>query len=186
MLAFHCMLRPGEVANMRRQDLILPEDIHGSPWTGVVAITQSKTSTRFAKMQSVVVEDELLLQLMWQTFGRDPPSRFLVHGGLRELVKTFLTIKAHLGLSAAPYVLAGLRGGGACEYLRNTSNLSYLQFRGRWTNSKSMWHYLQLGLAATTYRAIPAAARIRVQQLAACAHDVFVTCATPDPVHAHP
>eukprot|EP00971_Amphidinium_carterae_P028249 556251-Amphidinium_carterae.1 len=62
MLAFHCMLRPGEVANMRRRDLILPQDLHGTPWSGVVAITQSKTSTRFARMQSVIIEDDLLLQ----------------------------------------------------------------------------------------------------------------------------
>eukprot|EP00971_Amphidinium_carterae_P235094 4665177-Amphidinium_carterae.1 len=90
------MLRPVEVANMRRRDLILPDDIHGSPWTGVVAITQSKTSTRFAKLQSVVVEDELLLRLLWQTFGRDPPSRYLVHGGLRELVRIFWIRVKHL------------------------------------------------------------------------------------------
>eukprot|EP00971_Amphidinium_carterae_P258653 5133780-Amphidinium_carterae.1 len=126
-------------------------------------------------MQSVIIEDDLLLQVMTRTFGQDPPARFLVHGGLRELVKVFLTIKARLGLSAAPYVLAGLRGGGACEYLRTTANLSYLQFRGRWTNPKSMWHYLQLGLAATTYRAVPIEVQERVRALAACASDVFTS-----------
>eukprot|EP00971_Amphidinium_carterae_P324911 6454921-Amphidinium_carterae.1 len=127
-------------------------------------------------MQSVVIEDELLLQVLTVTFGSDPPARFLVHGGLRELVKVFLTIKARLGLASAPYVLAGLRGGGACEYLRTTANLSYLQFRGRWTNTKSMWHYLQLGLAATTYRAVPVEVQERVRTLAACASDPYPWC----------
>eukprot|EP00971_Amphidinium_carterae_P006172 121679-Amphidinium_carterae.1 len=166
-------------AKMRRRDLILPDDLHGTPWTGVVAITQSKRSTRFPRMQSVVIEDELLLQVLTMTFGHDPPTRFLVHGGLRELLKVFLTVKACLGLAAAPYVLAGLRGGGACEYLRNMSNLSYLQYRGRWTNAKSMWHYLQSGVAATTYRAVRMEVQKRVRALVACASDVFTshTCA---------
>eukprot|EP00971_Amphidinium_carterae_P246903 4903637-Amphidinium_carterae.1 len=173
LLTYHCMLRPGETASLRRQDLIFPSDIHGDQNSGVVCIQHSKTSTRFAQLQSVVVEDPLLLQLLFRTFGRDPPKRMLVHGGLRELVKTFIAIKGHLGLSAAPYVLAGYRGGGACEYLRRTTNLSYLQFRGRWTTTRSMWHYLQLGLAASTYQAVPLDTQKTIMQLAACASDVF-------------
>eukprot|EP00971_Amphidinium_carterae_P352299 6492534-Amphidinium_carterae.3 len=185
LLMYHCMLRPGEVANMRRQDVILPQDVHGDAWTGVVCIQQSKTSTRFARLQSVIIEDHALLQLAMETFGDDPPTRYLVHGGVRELVKAFISIKALLGLAETPYVLAGYRGGGACEYLRRTANLSYLQFRGRWANVKSMWHYLQLGLAASTFRAIPAATQTLVLELAACASDVFSTsirsfqCARP-------
>eukprot|EP00971_Amphidinium_carterae_P170718 3383526-Amphidinium_carterae.1 len=149
--------------------------LDGEPWaTGwVVCIQQSKASTRFARLQSVVIEDQALLQLASETFGSDPPTRYQVSGGVRELAKSFISIKALLGLAGTPYVLAGYRGGGACEYLRRTANLSYLQFRGRWATVKSMWHYLQLGLAASTFRAVPAATQTLVLELAACASDVF-------------
>eukprot|EP00971_Amphidinium_carterae_P063719 1261243-Amphidinium_carterae.1 len=173
LLAFHCMLRPGELASMRRQDLVLPCDLNGESSSGVVCITQSKTSHRFAKLQSVIVEDVLLLDHVQRVFGHDSPKQFLVGGGVHELVRSFLAIKTALGLTQTPYVLAGYRGGGACEYLRRTSNVSHLQFRGRWTNIKSMWHYLQLGLSATTYRGVPDNARAVISHLASCACDVF-------------
>eukprot|EP00971_Amphidinium_carterae_P104286 2065317-Amphidinium_carterae.1 len=79
------MLRPGELANMRRQDLVLPCDFNGDSGSGVVCVTQSKTSNRFAKLQSIIIEDVLLLMHIQCTFGQDPPKRFLVGGGSQEL-----------------------------------------------------------------------------------------------------
>eukprot|EP00971_Amphidinium_carterae_P091270 1806648-Amphidinium_carterae.1 len=112
LLAFHCMLLPGELAGMTGQDIVLPCDLNGDQFSGVVCITQSKTSTRFAKHQSVVIEDALLLSLAERVLGADSPRRFLVGGGVHESVRSFVSIKTALGLTQTPYVLAGYRGGG--------------------------------------------------------------------------
>eukprot|EP00971_Amphidinium_carterae_P296685 5893806-Amphidinium_carterae.1 len=86
----------------------------------------SRTARRATGLQScsVIIDDVLLFRALAQQFSADAPHHYIVGGSMSLLVKTFLTIKDALGLKHTPYVLAGYRGGGgACDYLRRTSNL---------------------------------------------------------------
>eukprot|EP00971_Amphidinium_carterae_P212410 4215315-Amphidinium_carterae.1 len=100
------MLRPSELCNLRRCDLVLSHDVGGDECTGVVCIPHSKTSNRFAKLQSVIIDDVLLLRALAQQFSADAPHRYIIGGSMSLLVKTFLAIKDALGLKHTPYVLA--------------------------------------------------------------------------------
>eukprot|EP00971_Amphidinium_carterae_P028866 568065-Amphidinium_carterae.3 len=99
---------------MHRQDLVSPCNFNGEQNSGVVCVMQLKTSNRFATLQSVTIEDILLLLRIQHIFGNDPPKTFLVVGGSRELVRVFIAIKTALGTANFPYVLAGCRGGVGC------------------------------------------------------------------------
>eukprot|EP00971_Amphidinium_carterae_P095207 1883610-Amphidinium_carterae.1 len=57
LIGFQALLRPGELSSLRRQHLVLPSDLGGADASMVVCITQSKTSSRTARLQSVLVTD---------------------------------------------------------------------------------------------------------------------------------
>ena len=167
LLGFHCMLRPGEIAALRRGHLRLTSDSY-SKNVGVVALTTSKTATRAARIQSVTITDVWLLQRLDRHFGTWPEKAPLCSGGTTAFTRRFMACLQSLRL-AGRFTPGGLRGGGAVAHFEEHANLGALQFRGRWENPRSMLHYLQLGLAASSFLSIPAAARSRIEALAGLA-----------------
>eukprot|EP00971_Amphidinium_carterae_P129871 2572515-Amphidinium_carterae.1 len=142
LLGFHLLLRPGELAALRRNAILLPVDLGGSWQHGVVKVAQSKTATRFTLLQAVTIEDEKLLALLTALIGHDPPKSPLLPGGLPALQTRFSYLMSWLGCKQSGFTLASLRSGGATEFMLRTSNLGALQYRGRWTSSKTLQHYL--------------------------------------------
>eukprot|EP00971_Amphidinium_carterae_P174057 3450122-Amphidinium_carterae.1 len=59
-------------------------------------------------------------------------------GGLPQFTKRFYELKAMLGITGSPWSPASLRGGGAVEYARSSLNIQYLQWKGRWSNPRTM------------------------------------------------
>eukprot|EP00971_Amphidinium_carterae_P304380 6048934-Amphidinium_carterae.1 len=169
LLGFHLLLRPGELASLRRSDVLLPIDLGGSWEYGVVKIAQSKTATRFTLLQAVTIEDPLILALLTSVIRDDPPRAPLLPGGLAGLQTRFTYLMCWLDCRRSGFTLASLRSGGATEYMLRTSNLGALQFRGRWTSSRTLQHYLQYGLSASTFVELPQVTRDRLQNLAMCA-----------------
>eukprot|EP00971_Amphidinium_carterae_P133606 2646129-Amphidinium_carterae.1 len=166
LLCFHALLRPGELANGMRQHLILPNDLGGSPSSGVYCIPRSKTSNRTVLLQSVVIEDSLLLGLLQHVYRFDGPTTTLVKGGMSSLLLRWDLLKHALDIHHSPWGLSSLRGGGAVEYVRRTGNVGYLRFRGRWFSDKSMLHYIQMGLSASAFCQLPTGTRNRIQLIA--------------------
>eukprot|EP00971_Amphidinium_carterae_P123243 2440267-Amphidinium_carterae.1 len=82
LLGFHLLLRPAELANLRRGDFLLPTDLGGSWRHGVAKISQSKTATRFTLLQAVTIEDSLVLNLLTALIKDDHPRSLLLTGGL--------------------------------------------------------------------------------------------------------
>eukprot|EP00971_Amphidinium_carterae_P333916 6468929-Amphidinium_carterae.1 len=78
-----------------------------------------------------------------------------------------------LGCRNSGFSLASLRSGGATEFMLRTSNLGALQYRGRWSSSRTLQHYLQYGLSATTYAQLPTPVRDRLQDLASLAPSIL-------------
>eukprot|EP00971_Amphidinium_carterae_P154135 3056926-Amphidinium_carterae.1 len=170
LLGYHLMLRPSELTNALRQHLVLPCDLAGdmgSGVSGVLCVPKSKTSDRASRLQSIVIEDALVLRMALAVFGPDPPRVPLLSGGMRAFLIKFNQLKCALGLECSQFNPSSLRGGGATEYIRRTGNLGYLQLRGRWLSPKSMHHYLQMGLSATAYAAREDSTKQVLQTLAA-------------------
>eukprot|EP00971_Amphidinium_carterae_P063954 1265951-Amphidinium_carterae.2 len=170
VLMFHCLLRPAEAGARQRSQLLLPDDIVRGSLEAAIALPQTKTSDRGARLQSVAIEDQTVIDLLIRVFGSDPPHRSLVAGGPRGLQIFFNQIRDSLGLRGSPWTLATLRGGGAVAYLRQSGgNIVWLQFRGRWESFRSMRHYVQAGLAMQAFASLPAETKERVSYLASLA-----------------
>eukprot|EP00971_Amphidinium_carterae_P263899 5235579-Amphidinium_carterae.1 len=160
MIGYHCLLRPSELCHLRRSDLLLSCDTSGAEWSGVLAIGQSKTMGRSARLQSVLV-------------GDDAPSRLLVPGGLLRLNHLFDGARQLLGVPQGMFTLGGLRAGGAVDFLRATNDPHSLQYRGRWESSRSMYHYMQIGAGMSTYARLPEPVQLRLRALAHLAPTIF-------------
>eukprot|EP00971_Amphidinium_carterae_P145472 2882812-Amphidinium_carterae.1 len=169
MLAYHLMLRPGELTNALRMHLVLPCDLSGDMETGVLCIPRSKTSDRASRLQSVVIEDIEVLRMALAVFGNDEPRTPLLAGGMKAFLVRFQQLKNALGLEGTAFNPSSLRGGGATEYIRRTGNLGSLQLRGRWLSQKSMFHYLQMGLLASAYASLGREVQNRIHSLAMAA-----------------
>eukprot|EP00971_Amphidinium_carterae_P033232 654250-Amphidinium_carterae.1 len=148
-----------------------------------IALPQTKTSDRGARLQSVSIDDTTVADLLVRTFGSDPPNRCLIAGGSRGLQTFFERVHLALNLQNTPWTLATLRGGGALAYLRQTGgNIIWLQFRGRWESAKSMRHYIQAGLAMQAYAALNQDTKLRIAALAELA-PVLLTQDVPADSH---
>eukprot|EP00971_Amphidinium_carterae_P054374 1071398-Amphidinium_carterae.1 len=64
LLGFLGMLRPSELGRLRRMDIALPQDLNGRPDVIIIAIAQSKTSTRASRFQSTMVTDVNVIALV--------------------------------------------------------------------------------------------------------------------------
>ena len=161
------------MGRIQRRHLCLSCDLGGSLFAGALAIPRSKTQNRTVHLQSVLIEDELVLALLNRVCAGDAPTQLLIPGGLHGLQRRFDLAKRALGISASSFNLGGLRGGGAIEYFMRTHQIQELRFRGRWESERSLNHYVQLGLAATAYADLPASARFTIRQLACLAPELI-------------
>eukprot|EP00971_Amphidinium_carterae_P326051 6456667-Amphidinium_carterae.2 len=117
LLGFEGLLRPMEMRGALRCHLALPSDLTGDPTSVVMAIPESKTSTRTVKMQFILVTDYKLVALLDYIFARDAPRTPLCPGGLRGLQRQYLYLKVGLGIESSPWTLGSIRGGGAVEFM---------------------------------------------------------------------
>eukprot|EP00971_Amphidinium_carterae_P143608 2845222-Amphidinium_carterae.1 len=78
LVAFQALLRSAEIGNLRRGDIVLPADMGGEPGTAIISIRHSKTTSRAARLQSALVDDEPLVMLLQRVCVDDEPvSLFL-------------------------------------------------------------------------------------------------------------
>eukprot|EP00971_Amphidinium_carterae_P291822 5792924-Amphidinium_carterae.1 len=113
MLGYHLLLRPAEIANLRREDILLPTDLGGCWQYGIVKIAQSKTATHFTLLQAVTVEDSKPLALLTALIKDDAPRMLLLPGGLAGLQAKFAYLMTWLNCRGSGFTLASLRSGGA-------------------------------------------------------------------------
>jgi hypothetical protein len=112
LLTFHALLRPGEAASLLRLHVRLPFEFDPGGKRGVIALTQTKTSTRAAQIQSVVLTDPLILELASLVFGALPGRNLLCPGGKKGFDKRCPAVARHLKVGHL-FSPACLRGGGA-------------------------------------------------------------------------
>eukprot|EP00971_Amphidinium_carterae_P128338 2542477-Amphidinium_carterae.1 len=173
LLSYDALLRPGEAAGGLRSHLILPHDLAGEEGSALFVIPDSKTAARTVHVQSVILFHRPVIALLTDVFGSDSARTPLMPGGLTQFTKRFYQLKNMLGIGSSPWSPASLRGGGAVEYARSTQNITYLQWKGRWANPRTMVHYLQLSLGAQSYATVSAESHQRIVALARLAPHVL-------------
>lgn len=145
LVGFDCYLRIGEILGLKVQDVALARDPRlGAAYRGVMLrLAKTKTGTN----QSVTVEGAdvaAMLQAHIRGRARSAPvfavsrSRFyaLLHGACRAF-----------GLDAHGYTPHSLRHGGATRHFLQGRPIADIQFRGRWSDAKSVRTYIQSGRA---------------------------------------
>ena len=142
LLAFHCFLPTGEMAAVKKRDVILGRDGQG----GVVHLRQTKSGARFGASESVTIEDPLLCNLLaalLATLNKDDCLLKISSAKFRERLENALR---RLGLSGVGYRPYSLRRGGATEWYLAAGNMASTVTRGRWGSMKSARVYIAEGM----------------------------------------
>ena len=155
LVMYHAMLRPGEAGAMLRQHVLLPRDGHLAPGVAIVTIARPKTRFRGARVQSVIIDDPTLVELMQCMFGDLSGRATLCPGGVAGLRARLAAAFSRVGIGQGPYSLGSYRAGGATDMFAEHCNLAAVQYRGRWDNPRTLAHYLQMSTAALTYARLP-------------------------------
>lgn len=148
-VGFHCLLRPGELIDLKVGDFRYMPGRRGAWGFYVVVVREPKTRRRYARVQHVIAEELLLVMLIYYSLRFRDASEYFYGFTSSTLNKRLSTILAALGVPDL-FTLAGLRAGGATwEWLTNR-NFSDLRLRGRWMNAKTLESYIQEAVAELT------------------------------------
>lgn len=152
LLAFDCLLRIGEVAQLRREDVVEPGDVRvGAASSGVwLRLRHTKTG----RDQLVQVLNPHVASLLHDLVRATPPRASLVGVSADWLRRLFKHACADVGLSAA-YVPHSLRHGGATYLYMRGWTIESILVRGRWASVKSARTYIQGGRAALMSMQVP-------------------------------
>jgi hypothetical protein len=166
---FHGLLRPAEIACLKRAHIRLPCD--GVGWSGkpraVVCIVKPKTRTRAAMTQSVLIEDERALEVLRVCLHGVGLNCLLLPGGSMQLRNQLGHLLNALAIGHLAYGPSSLRPGGALHlYTVRGCSLADLMYRGRWDCPRTLSHYLQEGFAALALTYVGESAARRIRELA--------------------
>ena len=153
LVGFDCYLRIGELLSLKVQDVAVSNDPRlGSAYRGVLLrLAQTKTG----RNQAVTVEDAGVADML-TSHVRDRPASDSVFGVSRDsFYKSFHGACRSFGLDGLNYSPHSLRHGGATRHFLQKKPISDIQFRGRWSNSKSVRTYIQSGRALLLLTQVP-------------------------------
>lgn len=142
VLAFHCLLRVGELCRLVREDIIMP--IPGDP-----DAPHMQVLIRFAKTgknQWVRVLHPGVVELLVALRTITRPNRELFSFSPQTFRTAMHTVCARIGLSTS-YVPHSFRHGGATQLYQQDVKMADIMKRGRWKAQKSAEGYIQDGAA---------------------------------------
>ena len=160
------MLHPAEFLHLRRKDVLLPQDsLHADP-VFYIHICNPKTS-RFARRRHCKIDDPVVLQFVSKVFGPLQPTECLFAGGHSAFRRRWDAALSRLGIpssqrdrGATPAVL---RGSGATHLYLTSEDLAKVQWRGRWSQLKTVEHYVEEVAAQTLVSQLDDLTKRRVQ-----------------------
>ena len=143
-MGFTCLLRPGEVLNLKIGDLSFPSGWGSNsldPQT--VVVVRSPKTKRIWHRQFVLCSDPRLNKWLVWWVDRQPRGRPLFPLSRYVWTKLFAEGLHDLRLESCRFTLGSLRAGGATNHFRRFNNLGSLQFLGRWSSANTLQFYLQ-------------------------------------------
>ena len=145
LLGFHCLMRTGELLQIRPCDFLLDEV------GGLVSIPSSKSGVRNNSRESVSISDMATLEtvramvtLRSQQGMQQVPCWDRSGSSFRSLFKRILQALEITSLNFRPY---SLRRGGATYEMQSHGLMERTLLRGRWKNSNVARIYICDGLA---------------------------------------
>lgn len=143
LIGFLGMLHPAEFVQLRRSDLLLPEDSLSAQRVFFVHLRHPKTA-RFARRQHCKIDDPVVLAYVEKVFGPLAPNEQLFIGGASAYRRRWDHVLSKLQVPVSMEVFgatpAVLRGSGATYLYMQTEDLNLVQWRGRWAQLKTVEH----------------------------------------------
>jgi len=141
-----CLLRPGELMKLKKDDIALPGDFSFGQPQAALRIDAPKNRRHFGKEQFVTLKHPnviswlkfILVKGETHTLWPSAPSRF---------GKLFKIVIADLNLQACRFTPGSLRPGGATLLFSRGTPIAVLRFTGRWTAERSLEHYIQQAMS---------------------------------------
>jgi len=141
-LGFFGLLRPMEALKLTLQQVTLPSQrLLGFAGRLLLAIQDPKNKMYGGRIQFALILDQVTIQwVSWLVDGLPETSKLftLTSSGVRELLDQLTSF-----LQLPRFTPASLRAGGATDLFLSGLPLDQLKFRGRWTNVKTLEHYVQ-------------------------------------------
>ena len=144
VLAFHALLRTGELMQIKNKDIICSGDLV------VVHLGQTKTSVRNAGTESSSFRDPKISLMLraWKSVNR--PQALLVNSAPSSFRQFFAQGLEETKLHVIPYKPYSLRRGGATDVFLKTQSYASVCQRGRWSSEKTTRIYIQDSVALLT------------------------------------
>lgn len=146
-LGFGGMLHPNEFLALRRRDLVFPQDSLMLDSHSLYIFVRNPKTARFARRQHVRVDDQSLIDLAYCLFnhlgledGIFPASTAVFRRQWNALLDKLGVPRRQCDRGATPGTLR--RSGATHEYLRG-SEISQIQWRGRWSRVRTLEYYIQ-------------------------------------------
>jgi integrase len=145
LVGFDCYLRIGELLSLTVQDVAISNDPRlGSAYRGVL-LRLAKTKT--GNNQAVTVENRDVASLLTAHVRSKHKSALVFNVSRHVFYTVFHKACSAFGLDGLGYSPHSLRHGGATRHFLLGKSINDIQFRGRWSNSKSVRTYIQSGRA---------------------------------------
>ena len=148
-LGWGALLRPGEIFNLKRHNLLFPSDSGFSIQYLLVSLQEPKTRFTTARHQATRLDIPDLLQVVTMIFEKMPPHHSIWPYSPQTFRNRFRSVLTALKLptehSATLKSLdpGSLRAGGATWLMQVTDNGELVRRRGRWQNHRIMEVYIQ-------------------------------------------
>lgn len=145
LVGFDCYLRIGELMNLTVQDVAMANDPRiGAAYRGVL-LRLGKTKT--GNNQTVTVESNDVAYLLQRHVRGRKSNEKVFTIGLSRFYSLMRQACDAFGLGEHGYTPHSLRHGGATRHFLQGKPIADIQFRGRWSEAKSVRTYIQSGRA---------------------------------------
>jgi len=171
-LAFHGLLRPGEMASLVPTDFAFQTrfGVNGEQeQICIIRICNPKTRRLGPRRQHVLITEYVLVKWLYAVIT---PLRLagsphtITSYALASLSRKLAQILQALGVPPQMYTLGGFRPGGATWEYMNHVAVSHLKFRGRWAAESSLEHYIQECMAHLDFQELSESAKARIHKFA--------------------
>ena len=153
-LGFFAMLRPGELLQLKKNDIGLPNCLSLGSSCIAVRLVHPKNSRQMGIQQFALLRHPDSVNWMVWLVSQQTDEGLLWKHGANKFRKTFREVCSRLKLHSCRFSPASLRAGGA-TWRAESTDIGSLRFEGRWSNVRSLEHYVQVARAQQLMISIP-------------------------------
>ena len=147
-IGFFGLLRPSEMYNLCREDVTIPNTMSLGSDFAVVLIRQPKNARQMGPQQFAQVHHpDAINWLTWMIHAGEKSHGTLWPSSPGRFRNIFKVLCSRIGIGNMKLSPASLRAGGATWMLDEQVEIPRIRFYGRWSNLRSLEHYLQVARA---------------------------------------